>query len=292
MFVVDKHLADCTFDKCKGHVVLHGNEQDPEMYLDRYSPTVAVHSIFACLTVAAHRGIKEVAKIDVKGAFIQTPMEGSPVYMRCSKELTQLIVEVYPHLKKFMSDKGYLFCKLLKALYGCVQASKLWFNKLVKFLQEEGYEQSPIDPCVMRRIVGNDVWLLLIYVDDMVGNKHSYLGMQICLEDGYGKIDMIHYITKMLESVENLEVSSVPANKNILVVDECSALLSEGERKRFHTLVAQLLFLSKRARPEISAANGFLCTRVTKATEEDCLPCNRFNFFKTRNYYFIIHNLE
>jgi len=127
---------------------------------------------------------------------------------------------------------------------------------------------------------------LLIYVDDMVGNKHSYLGIQICLEDGYGKIDMTHYITKMLESVENLEVSSVPANKNILVVDERSALLSEGERKRFHTLVPQLLFLSKRARPEISAANGFLCTRVTKATEEDCLPCNRFNFFLNKKLLF------
>ena len=131
---------DGTFDKCKGCVVLHGNEQDPEMYPDRSSPIVAVHSIFACLTVAACRGIKDVAKIDVKGVFIQTPMEGPPVYMHCSKELTQLIVEVYVHLKKFMSDKGYLFCRLLKALYGCVQANKLWFNQLVKFLQGEGYE--------------------------------------------------------------------------------------------------------------------------------------------------------
>ena len=147
----------------------------------------------------------------------------------------------------------------------------------------------------MRRIVSNNVWILLIYVDDIlviadkveierlrntfteeftwitmeVGKKHSYLGMQICLEDGCVMIDMIHYITKILESIENLEDSSVPANKNIFVVDEHSALLSEGERKRFHTLVAKLLFLSKRARPEISAANGLLCTRVTKATEED-----------------------
>ena len=32
-------------------------------------------------------------------------------------------------------------------------------------------------------------------------------------------------------------------------------------------LVAKMLFLSKRARPEISTANSFLCTRVTRATE-------------------------
>ena len=47
MFTVDKFLADGTFDKCKGRVVLHGNEQDPEMYPDRLSPTVAVHFLLA-----------------------------------------------------------------------------------------------------------------------------------------------------------------------------------------------------------------------------------------------------
>ena len=108
---------------------------------------------------------------------------------------------------------------------------------------------------VMRRIVGDNMWLLPIYVNIIlmiadkveikrfrqrfseeftwitmdVGSKHSYLGMQLCLEDGYVAVDMIHYITKMLENIENLEDSSVPANKNIFVVDEHSALLSEGE---------------------------------------------------------------
>ena len=51
MFTVDKFLADGTFDKCKGRVVLHGNEQDPEMYPDRSSPTVAVHSIFLLVSL-------------------------------------------------------------------------------------------------------------------------------------------------------------------------------------------------------------------------------------------------
>ena len=34
-------------------------------------------------------------------------------------------------------------------------------------------------------------------------------------------------------------------------------------------MVAKILFLSKRARPDILTANSFLCTRVTKATVED-----------------------
>ncbi len=35
-------------------------------------------------------------------------------------------------------------------------------------LREEGYQHSPMDPCVMRHIVGDVVYLLLIYVDDIL----------------------------------------------------------------------------------------------------------------------------
>ena len=74
----------------------------------------------------------------------------------------------------------------------------------------EGYEHSPTDPCIMRKIVGEEVFLLIINVDDIlvlapeseikrlqqafikqfhwitmeIGNAHSYLVMQLILEDG------------------------------------------------------------------------------------------------------------
>ena len=295
IFTVDKTLANGEFDKCKSRIVLHGNEQDPNLYPDKSSPTVAIHSIFVCLAFAAFQGITEVAKIDVKGAFIQTPMEGPPVYIRFSPQLTKLIVKRFPQYAKYVNSKGCLFGKLLKALYGCIQASKLWFNNLVRFLKSEGYEQSPTDPCVMRKIKGQKIFLLLIYVDDIlviatreemerlrarfiakfqwitmeVGATHSYLGMQIKLFDGYTTIDMIHYIEKMLTEVNSEKTFATPATKKIFDVDETAVVLNEEERKKFHTLVAKILFLSKRARPEISTANSFLCTRVTKATVED-----------------------
>jgi hypothetical protein len=222
-------------------------------------------------------------------------MEGPPVYMRCNPDLTRLIVEIYPELKQYVTKRGYLYCKLLKALYGCIQASKLWLNKLVKFLKADGYEQSPTDPCVLRKLVDGKLYLLLIYVDDIliladraeitrlqeiftkeytwitldVGTKHSYLGMQIKFLGDHVTMDMIHYIETMLMALQNMKEFSTPADKDIFVVDEQAKVLTEVERKRVHTLVAKLLFLSKRARPEISTATSFLCTRVTKATEED-----------------------
>ncbi len=75
---------------------------------------------------------------------------------------------ILPDLRKYVGEDGMLYCKLIKAFYGCVQASKLWFEKLTKFLRSQGYEHSPTDPCVMRKVVERDVWLLLIYVDDIL----------------------------------------------------------------------------------------------------------------------------
>ncbi len=58
-------------------------------------------------------------------------------------------------------------------------------------------------------------------------------------------------------------------NKLLFQVDEDAAVLPEGDRQVFHSVVAKLLYLSKRTRPDILTAVSFLCTRVTKATIED-----------------------
>ncbi len=151
--MVEKFLADGSFDEVKSRMVTNGDEQDPQLYPNRSSPTVALHSIFTCLAVAAYTRQYTVANIDVKGAFIQTEMEGPPIFIKCDRKLTSSIIKIFPGIKKYVQKDGTLFCRLLKALYGCVQVSKLWFNKLSKFLREEGYEPSPVDPCMMRKIV-------------------------------------------------------------------------------------------------------------------------------------------
>jgi hypothetical protein len=90
-----------------------------------------------------------MAKIDVKGAFVQTEMVGPPVYIKCRKGVTDLMVKRFPGLKRFISSNGLLYFQLPKALYRCVQASKLWFKKLTKVLRCEGYKHSPMDLCIM-----------------------------------------------------------------------------------------------------------------------------------------------
>jgi len=90
-------------------------------------------------------------------------MEGPPI-----SEMTNLTVELLPAIKKYVTADGILYCQLLKPLDGCVQASRLWYNKLNKFLRSLGYKALPTDPCVMRKIVNGKTSLLVIYVYDIL----------------------------------------------------------------------------------------------------------------------------
>ena len=58
-------------------------------------------------------------------------------------------------------------------------------------------------------------------------------------------------------------------NNQLFKVDEDSPRLPLKDAKLFHHHVARLLFVSKRARPNIQACVAFLCTRVKSSTEQD-----------------------
>ncbi len=83
---------------------------------------------------------------------------------------------------------------------------------------------------------------------------------------------MSYYIAQILED-EEVEVAMSPMTKETYNVDEQSAQLSEVERKWFHSTTAKLLYLAKKAWPDILTAVIFLCTRVQGATCEDKKSC-------------------
>jgi hypothetical protein len=120
LFTVEKFKADGSTDKFKSRLVAHGNEQDASLYPDRSSPTAQMHAIMTCLTVAACNPQYKVAKLDVKGAFMQTEMSGTPVYVKCMGRLRDKILKIFPSMKQFVGNERVLYGVLRKALYGCV----------------------------------------------------------------------------------------------------------------------------------------------------------------------------
>ncbi len=296
LFTSEKFKADGSTDKFKSRLVAHGNEQDATLYPDRSSPTAQMQSIMTCLTVAACNPQYEVAKIDVKGAFIQTEMSGTSVYVKCVGKLRDKVLKVFPHMQEYVGDDGVLYSVLRKALFGCVQASRLWYLKLSGFLKRVGYTNSEVDPCVFRKVENNMVYILVVYVDDIliiasedeikklhtqcveefrwvtleVGKCHSYLGMQLEFLEGEVRVNMSNYVEKVIESYERaLDIRRAPGKKRVFMVSEDKVAVSASEKQLFHTVVAKLLYLAKRARPDILMVVSFLCTRVKAPTLED-----------------------
>jgi hypothetical protein len=98
--------------------------------------------------------------------------------------------------------------------------------------------------------------------------RQSYLGMNIEVSTNQITVDMHYYTQQLLEEFADIQIYTTPAVKECFSAKE-SEVLDKVAQKRFHTIVAKLLYLAKRARPDILTATSFLCTRVTKPTKSD-----------------------
>jgi hypothetical protein len=76
MFLVNEYLVNEDFNKVKARLVTGGTDQNPEMFPDKSSPTIAIYSIFMVLGLYGEKCWWNVIKINIKGAFLQTPMVG------------------------------------------------------------------------------------------------------------------------------------------------------------------------------------------------------------------------
>lgn len=78
--------------------------------------------------------------------------------------------EVYMEQPKGITDPNFLdhVFKLKKTVYSLKQAPRAWYERLTKFLINNGYNRGGIDQTL---IVKNDIWNFMItqiYVDDIV----------------------------------------------------------------------------------------------------------------------------
>jgi hypothetical protein len=169
MFLVNKYDANGEFEKVKARLVADGRDQDPALYPNKSSPTVVIHSVFTVLGMAGEKRSRVVAKIDIKGAFLQTPMSGPPIYMKIYPKITKYAKELYPELDVFQWQDQCIYTVMLKAMYGCVQASALWYALIRSKIEKMGYVISETDKCMFIKQVGEDkIFTLLLHVDDIL----------------------------------------------------------------------------------------------------------------------------
>jgi hypothetical protein len=89
--------------------------------------------------------------------------------------------------------------------------------------------------------------------------------------DGKVQITMKEYIQEMLDEVPDdmAGEAATPAANHLFEVNNKPKLLDEETCDLFHHFTAKLLFLAKRARPDIQTTVAFLTTRVKSPDEDD-----------------------
>ena len=83
--------------------------------------------------------------------------------------MTNILVSIDKSYQKYVNEKGTVVVKLKKALYGCVESAKLWYDEISSDLMQLGYKVNPSDICVFNRTeLDSTQTTLVIHVDDMM----------------------------------------------------------------------------------------------------------------------------
>ena len=104
------------------------------------------------------------------------------------------------------------------------------------------------------------------------GKKHVFLGMTFeLLSDGSVLINMSDYIREALDAFPEEIFKSVNtcATNSLFDIDESDKLVTPERADIFHSIVAKLLWVMKRGRPDIELPIYFLCTRVRNRSIKD-----------------------
>ena len=175
MFLKDKYLALGAFEKFKARLVAGGNQQDKGLYEDLSSPTVATSSLLAITAIAAAEGRKVIA-IDIGGAFFKSDMAftGVDVHMRLNRVMSSMLMQLDPSFNKYREQDDTVVVRLDKALYGCVEASLLWYKDLKCKLIADGFAEHPYDRCAFNKIrkSGEQISIAL-HVNDLMVTSES-----------------------------------------------------------------------------------------------------------------------
>lgn len=107
------------------------------------------------------------------------------------------------------------------------------------------------------------------------GKIHKYLGMTLDYSiKGQCKITMLDYIEETLKMFEKVApkdsgTKSSAAPKDLFITNDKCDKLEPNMKETFHSLVAKILFATKRARPDTGTAISFLTTRVREPDKDD-----------------------
>jgi hypothetical protein len=236
------------------------------------SPTISTQAVFLTAVVDALEG-RDVAIVDVPGAFMQVDMD-EVVHVRFTgimvEKLLEIDAEMYEPYVVYEGKEKVMYVELLKALYGTLRASRLFWEKLTGKLLEWGFVPNPYDACVVNKTINGKQCTVGWHVDDLKvshvdskvvddildlmdnefgkeepmnrsrGKVHDYLGMILDFSvPGEVTIDMVNYVrTVIADMPEEMEgTAATPAAARLFHSNENSVPLSRDKAETFHKFI-------------------------------------------------------
>lgn len=245
-------------------------------------------------------------------AYLQTDIPDDKfALLKLENEFVDIMCEVNPDYAAHViteNGKKVLYMQIKKALYGMIESALLWYELYVSVLKDMGFEINPYDMCVANKTINGKQCTIAWYVDnnkvshveqkvvdDVIskieerfpgltvtkGDIQTFIGIKMrFLKNKKVAINMRDYI---LEAIEDFgedvsKVVSSPAARWLFTVNKKARKLSGKRLEKFCSIVAKLLWIILRGRPDCAPAISFLCTRVKSPDIDDwkkltCLLC-------------------
>ena len=266
------------------------------------SPMVSTDGLLSTAVIAAFER-RYVITFDVPGACLHADIpEDKFRILKLEGKYVDIMCTVNPEYADYVIEengKKVLYLQIPKALYGMIESALLWYQLFLSVLTEQGFTLNPYDPCIANKMVNGKQCTIAWYVDDNMishvekevvedivskieekfpgltitrGKVHDFIGMKFTFrDDGKLDVDLRDYLKEAISDFgEDLgpQVSTV-AGKWLFEINDKARKLPIDKAEIFHSIVAKLLWVAQRGRPDISTPISFLCSRIKEPDVED-----------------------
>jgi hypothetical protein len=144
----------------------------------------SIESILITTTIdAMQKQCHDVMTANILNAFVQMDVDeknqvkGERIIIKIRALLVDMLLKIAPKVYEgYSTNEGktkVLYIKMLKAIYGMLQSSLLYYKKFHKDIESIGFEVNSYDPCVANHILNGTVsW----HIDDL---KSSHVDRKV-----------------------------------------------------------------------------------------------------------------
>ena len=249
-----------------------------------FAPVCRLQSIRMVLAIAAEFDF-ECWQLDYNTTFLNIKVE------------EEIYVKMAPGIEEFSNDGAPVAMRFLKSLYGLRQCPRYWYGTVDEHVVEIGFKSLKSDPCVYIYSEGGAIYVLTLYVDDVLllgkdrkvlecikqklmgrfsmtdmGDVSLVFGMEVTRGRTKGTVTITqeNYVKSLLEryGTGNCNPAHTPGVGNELSLDQPEEnLLNKEDKQHFQAITGSAMCLGQVTRYDTGYAVNQLARAMCKPSK-------------------------